>query len=89
DANLFRSPIFCQTLANCTGVAIELYETDGAQGSARGAALGAGYYKSTAEIARGLLRKKVIEPDKNLQNQCRGLYTNWKAALDRTLAERS
>ena len=89
DANLFRSPIFCQTLANCTGVAIELYDTDGAQGAARGAAMGAGFFKSAAEIARGLSRKKVIEPEKALQNQFRGLYANWKAALDHTLAERS
>ena len=89
DANLFLSPVFCQTLANCTGVAIELYDTDGAQGSARGAALGAGFFKSPAEVAGGLSRKKVIEPEKALQNTFRELYASWKAALDHILAERS
>lgn len=34
-ANLFLSPLFCQTLATLTGARIELYNTDGALGAAR------------------------------------------------------
>ncbi len=49
QTNMFLSPIFRETLANCTGVGIELYETDGAQGAARGAAVGAGLYASFRE----------------------------------------
>ncbi|MCG8579490.1 MAG: carbohydrate kinase, partial [Bacteroidales bacterium] len=45
-ANMFLSPVFRQTLADISGSTIELYETDGALGAARGAAYGAGLYKS-------------------------------------------
>ena len=38
-ANLFLSPIFRQTLATISGARIELYDTDGAAGAARGAAV--------------------------------------------------
>ena len=48
-ANLFLSDIFRQTLADTTGAVIELYDTDGAAGAARGAGIGAGIYKNTQE----------------------------------------
>ncbi len=35
-ANMFLSPLFRQTLADITGAMIELYDTDGAEGAARG-----------------------------------------------------
>ncbi len=41
-ANMFLSPVFCQTLSDISGATIELYNTDGAQGAARGAGVGAG-----------------------------------------------
>ena len=48
-ANMFLSPIFRQTMANVLNARIELYDTDGALGAARGAAVGAGLYKNAAE----------------------------------------
>ena len=41
-ANMFLSPVFCDTLAGITSSPIELYNTDGAQGAARGAGVGMG-----------------------------------------------
>ena len=42
NANMFLSPIFRQTLASISGATIELYDTDGAAGAAKGAGIGAG-----------------------------------------------
>ena len=58
-ANLFLSPLFRRTLASVTGATIELYETDGAVGAAKGAGIGAGIYNPQAHghrQARGRLR---------------------------------
>ena len=48
-ANMFLSPVFRQTLASISGTIIELYNTDGSAGAARGAGIGAGIYTSPAE----------------------------------------
>ena len=61
-ANLFLSPLFRRTLATLTGARIELFDTDGILGAARGAALGAGLYGSREETFASLRRLEVIEP---------------------------
>ena len=86
NANMFLSRIFCATLANTAEVAIELYNTDGAQGAARGAALGAGFYASPAEAFRGLAKNDVVEPDPAMRSQYADLYGRWSEALARELA---
>jgi xylulokinase len=86
EANMFRSRLFCETLAQSAGVAIELYNTDGAQGAARGAALGAGFYSSAGEAFRGLARKDIIEPDPAHRGEFTDLFGRWKGALDLHLA---
>jgi xylulokinase len=63
EANMFLSPLFANTLANLSGAAIELYNTDGAQGAARGAGLGSGHYANRAETFSGLQVVRTIEPD--------------------------
>src|SRR5690606_29183512 len=45
-ANMFLSPIFREAFTNITGAVVELYDTDGSQGAARGAGIGAGVYSS-------------------------------------------
>ena len=64
-ANLFLSPIFCDVLAHTADITIEFYNTDGAQGAARGAAMGVKYFSNRTEMFKGLERIKVIEPQKN------------------------
>jgi xylulokinase len=85
NANLFLGPIFTETLAHIAGVTIELYNTDGAQGAARGAALGVKYFTSRQEAFKGLERLKVIEPQNSRMNEYKELYNRWSSALHRIL----
>lgn len=83
EANMFLSALFRDTLANLTGAAIELYNTDGAQGAARGAGLGLGYYKTPAEAFAGLNVVRTIEPDMRAQEAYRNAYDRWLNILNR------
>ena len=85
QANLFLSPIFCDVLANTAGVTIEFYNTDGAQGAARGAALGVKHFTSREEMFKGLTRVKIIEPQKSRTNEYREIYASWQSILKRYL----
>ncbi|MFY0253935.1 xylulokinase [Chitinophaga sp. 30R24] len=80
NANMFLSPLFREAFANTANVVIELYNTDGAQGAARGAAVGAGYV-SIADAFRGMECLSVITPDTSLQTQYQEAYGNWLHAL--------
>ncbi len=80
-ANMFLSPIFRQTLADVTGSTIELYETDGALGAARGAAYGAGLYASLSEAFDSLAKVEVIEPNKDNEAALQASYQEWKSKL--------
>ena len=61
-ANMFLSPVFRQTLADVTGAVIELYDTDGSVGAAKGAGIGAGCYKDSSEAFATLEKLEVIHP---------------------------
>ena len=62
-ANLFLSPLFRRTLASVTGATIELYETDGAVGAAKGAGIGAGIYKAHNEAFTTLRHMATVKPE--------------------------
>lgn len=81
EANMMLSPLFRDTLAHLTGATIELYNTDGAQGAARGAGIGLGYYKTAQEAFIGLHVTKTIEPDTRAQEAYRGAYERWLELL--------
>ncbi len=76
-ANMFLSPVFRDTLAGITGAAIELYDTDGAQGAARGAGVGSGIYTNTAEAFRSLKKLETVEPDASRRDDFWQAYQNW------------
>lgn len=84
-ANMFLSPIFRTTFANLTGATIELYNTDGAQGAARGAGIGCGIYKNFDDAFKGLEKILTIEPDLNKSNSIKEIYNNWKLELNNFL----
>ena len=79
NANMFLSPIFRETLAGVSGATIELYDTDGSAGAARGAGIGAGVYRDGAEAFATLVRLAVIEPARC--DEYRAAYENWKSKL--------
>ena len=83
EANMFLSPLFGQTFANLTGAAVELYNTDGAQGAARGAGLGLGYYANRDEAFSGLRVVRTLDPDARAQQACQDAYAHWLAVLEK------
>ena len=84
-ANMFLSPIFRDTLAGITGATIELYNTDGSIGAARGAGVGTGYYKSFNEAFANLKKLEVIEPDSSKISQYNEAYKVWKTELEKAI----
>jgi len=84
-ANMFLSPVFRQTLANITGATIELYDTDGAQGAARGAAVGAGLFASFKDAFRSLTKTDEITPSAAEIDATRSAYEAWLSCLQRNL----
>ena len=81
QTNMFLSPIFRDTLANCTGATIELYETDGAQGAARGAAVGVGLYASFADAFTSLSKMKEVHPSAGSPDATFDAYERWLTRL--------
>lgn len=85
-ANMFLSPVFRNTLAGVTGATIELYNTDGSIGAARGAGIGSGYYKSFKEAFSNLKKLETIEPDNSKKAEYEAAYNNWKKVLDKAIS---
>lgn len=80
-ANMFLSDIFRNTLAGVCGATIELYETDGSIGAAKGAGLGCGLYKDNNEAFASLKKLSVIEPDEKHRAEYLEAYSLWKEKL--------
>jgi xylulokinase len=78
---MFLSPIFREALASVTDAVIELYDTNGAVGAAKGAGIGAGIYKSTQEAFGSLKKLEEIEPDASKSSRYREVYEIWKEKL--------
>ena len=81
-ANLFLSPLFRQTLSTLTGARIELFNTDGSLGAARGAALGAGLYADREEAFRSLRCLEVVEPKAEDAEALEASYQAWKREVE-------
>ena len=79
NANMFLSPIFRNTLAGVTGAVIELYDTDGSVGAAKGAGIGAGIYKDNKEAFESLERLAVVEPADS--QQYTEAYERWRSYM--------
>jgi len=77
-ANMFLSEIFATAFSSLSGCTLELYNTDGAVGAARGAGLGSGVYSNTIDAFKGMQIVKEYQPDENLQAIYKDAYIQWK-----------
>ncbi len=80
--NMFRSAVFRDALVGTSDVRLELYDTDGAEGAARGAALGASFYRTPREAFRGLERETLVAPDPARSARYQEAYERWAEGLD-------
>ena len=85
NANMFLSPIFRNTLAGVTGATIELFDTDGSVGAAKGAGIGAGIYRDNKEAFASLERLEIIEPDADNASKYAEAYSLWKTRLEKEI----
>ena len=79
--NLFLSESFCEAFCELTGVPLELYDTDGAQGAARAAGVGAGIFSSHEEALQQLYRTAVFDPGGERAAAYADFYGRWLADL--------
>lgn len=77
NANMFLSPVFRDVLATVSETAIEIYDTDGSVGAARGAGIGAGIYSTPAEAFATLSKLVTIEPSTPSRQACEDAYERW------------
>ena len=85
NANMFLSPLFAEAFATVTQASVELYNTDGSQGAARGAGIGAGIYKGADDAFTGLEPVRTIEPNEKLAPAYKQAYETWKNVLKQQL----
>lgn len=83
-ANMFLSPVFRKTLASVSGAVIDLIDTDGAMGAAKGAGIGAGTYKDNNEAFCTLKTIEEVHPDKD-RTPYIDAYNRWKDCLKKEL----
>jgi len=81
-ANMFLSPLFAEAFATTTGATVELYDTDGSAGAARGAGIGAGLYQNTQDAFENLQCKAVIEPNRKNTDAYANAYRRWLDVLN-------
>jgi xylulokinase len=79
--NMFQSEVFCATFAQVTGAELELFNTDGAQGAARGAGLGVGHYASEAEAFDSIERVGNYSPNHPSAPEVKAAFERWKLIL--------
>lgn len=84
-ANMFLSPIFRNTLSSISGATIELYNTDGSIGAARGAGIGIGFYKTFEDAFLSLKKLETINPDEKNKQAYVDAFECWKNALQKSI----
>ena len=84
-ANMFKSALFCDTLATVSGAMIDVYKTDGADGAAKGAGMGIGIYQNHDQAFATLECIAHIEPLTAQKDEYQAAYLCWKNLLEKEL----
>lgn len=87
-ANMFLNQTFTHAFVNATGIAVEMYRTEGSIGAALGAGIGAGVFASPEEAVAGLEKLKTVAPDTDQAAYNEG-YEAWKEQLELQLSKQS
>ena len=87
NANMFLSALFGEAFATVTKSVVELYNTDGSQGAARGAGIGVGIYEEMQDAFVGLEPIRTIEPNDKLAPAYAEAYEKWEGILKCELAK--
>jgi xylulokinase len=80
-SNLFQSKIFREAFVNTCNINLEIYNTDGSQGAARGAGMGIEYYSSNDDEFKGLKVIDKLSPNNDLVKKYDSVYQLWKKDL--------
>ncbi len=88
-ANMFLSDIFTEAFVNTTRTAVELYNTNGAEGAARAAAWATGFYSSREDAFRQLKKIRILEPQPELTAIYGEIYNRWQEQLTRLSGQAS
>lgn len=87
EANMFLSKVFRDVLSSLTSTVINLYNTDGSVGAARGAGIGCGFYRTEEEAFSGLEVTGSSEPDSRLAMIYDAKYHEWLDILESHIYE--
>ncbi|MDD3538930.1 MAG: FGGY family carbohydrate kinase [Atribacterota bacterium] len=85
--NQFSSTLFQKMFSTVTGTQLELFNTDGSEGAARGAGVGAKIYQTFEEAFVGLKRESIVYPDPKLQKVYQEIYHHWLSSLKNKLQQ--
>ena len=80
-ANMFLSPLFREAFVQINQVSLKLMDTDGSQGAARGAGVGAGIYATHQEAFIGLKTIMTYSPNSQLLPYYQEVYERWSTNL--------
>jgi xylulokinase len=84
-SGMFLSELFTEIFSSATGARVELFDTDGSQGAARGSGVGAGVFPDMKTALAGLAAVRTVEPRSELTSAYSGAYGKWKEALRKML----
>lgn len=84
DTNLFQSKIFKEAFVNTCNINLEIYNTDGSQGAARGAGIGIGIYSPDTAF-KNLKLIEHLSPDRELAIRYDMIFREWEKKLKKNL----